>query len=515
MGECIDQRRLPGISRLFADYLYGFAKVRRFYGGAEPRLASMLTAARQYPEDRRQAMLAALERQNQDPSPATASLLRRFAEPGTVAIVTGQQVGVAGGPLLGVHKAMTAVLLAEALRAQGVSAVPVFWLASQDHDLAEVSQLWTLDAASALRHLELLLEAPANAPVGPLQLDGGIAPLLDELARCTGTALDDVRAAYASTATLADAFGALLARWFAPWGLLLFDPLRAPEAEAVWAPYYAQVAGRQPELAERLARRAQELQAAGYHVQVEAASDATLLFYTRDGARQALRAPLDAARRADIARHPGLVSPAALLRPVMQDVAFPTLAQVTGPAETAYLAQSAVIYEALGIPQPVVFPRASVTLLDPKAQRLLAKYQLELPELWAEPAATLLPKRTLPASIAGRVTGMRATFDQEFGALHAELNALDPTLIDAAEGAVQKIRHQLEQLEARVARSLARRGGEVAAHAQHLDATLYPDRHLQERLLAAASWTARYPELLAVLHDQIRVFEPGHQVIGL
>lgn len=524
----LDQRRLPGTSRLFGDYLYDFTRVAALFPAGPPRLERLaaLAPARSYPASTRRAMAAVLQRQNAARGAAAAANLHRFASPGTVAIVTGQQAGLFGGPLLGAAKAMTAVLLAERLRRQGVEAVPIFWVAGQDHDLAEINQAWVLDSAPEPVCVSTSL-GPAGGSVGPLRLGPEIEAALAEFERCLQASLPDLRAAYFPGATVAGAFATLLARWFEPWGLLTFDPMDAAELAPIWTPVYAAVLDRQPQLAAALGRRNDELELAGYHVQVEQTAAASMLFLQRAALRQGIRRnpaggwlvgdePIaDSDLRAWIQTHPEQVSPAALLRPVLQDVAFPTLAQVTGPAETAYLAQSAALYAALDVPQPVAWPRASLTLLDAKAQRLLEKYRLTLAALFAEPASQLLARQALPVGIERAAAGLRENFDRGYAALAAELQKLDPTLEAAGQGAVAKIQHQLEQLEAKVTRSFGRRSEELAAQARHLDASLYPNRHLQERLLAAAGWAARYPELFSRLHDDLDPAEPGHQVIAL
>ncbi|MGH9482846.1 MAG: bacillithiol biosynthesis cysteine-adding enzyme BshC [Terriglobales bacterium] len=530
----LDQRRIPGLSRLFGDFLYDYARASVFYPAGAPfdldHLARQAAAIR-YPEAQRQAVTAMLERQNAGWAPAggaipaaTRELLRRLAEPGAVAIVTGQQVGLFGGPLLGLYKAMSAVLLAERLRARGTNAVPIFWMATQDHDLAEVDQAWALDAASQPQRISSEIAAAANASVGPLRLDAGISGVLEAWERVLGAAAPELRACYRPGATLSGAFGALFARWFAPWGLILFDPLQAPEAAPVWQPLFAAALERQPELARKLAERAAALEASGYHVQVEQTPAAAMLFLHRDGARWGLRRqqdrlllgdePMDEAEAREwIAARPEAVSPAALLRPLAQDLLFPTLAQITGPAETAYLAQSAVLYAALGVRQPVAYPRVSATLVDAKARRVLEKYGLELDQIWREPAAELLARQALPPGVEARLTGMRAQFDGEYDRLARELETLDPTLVDAARGAVQKIRHQLEQLETRVGRSFARRSQELSAQAQHLEGSLHPGRQLQERVLAAASFATRVPDLAGRLHEALEVEVADHQIV--
>jgi bacillithiol biosynthesis cysteine-adding enzyme BshC len=516
----------PGLSRLYSDYLHDFERVRRFYPAGLP--AAYTGAFGEYPASRRRMMAAVLRRQNADwgLSATGEERLREFAQPDCAAVVTGQQVGLFGGPLLTVYKAMTAVLLAEHWRRQGWPAVPIFWMASQDHDVAEVDHAWALDESAQMVRLQVNDGWASGAAAGDLRLGRSATAALEELERTCGAPLETLRAAYREGASLADAFARVLARWFAPWGLLIYDPMRAPEAAAIWKPYYLAALEQQAGLADALGARAAELSAAGYHAQVEQTKAASMLFLHRDGRRQGLRhqgaAWLAGEERIEIGEarrfieeHPEAVSAAALLRPLLQDVAFPTAAQVTGPAETAYLAQSAVLYAALEVSGPRPYPRASVTLLEPKARRLLQKYSLALEDVWREPASELLARQALPVELEAALTHARGRFEEDFAHIQQGLAALDSTLLDAAQGAGEKIRHQWEQLQARAGRSLARRSTEVSQQAQYLDNCLYPMRQLQERILSSGYWMARYPDLPARLHEQVNLHTTAHKAVGL
>src|SRR5215468_7526344 len=167
--SCIRHTELPGTSRLFADFSYHFERVARFYGHNphDPEAFAAATREIDYPDNRRAALVEALKAQNGD-----SEALSKLAQPGTVAVVTGQQVGLFGGPAYTIYKALTAVRVARNLSAQGVPAVPVFWLASEDHDFPEVSLTWTFDAAH--RPVRLQVEAPAEAK-GRSRPVGGIA----------------------------------------------------------------------------------------------------------------------------------------------------------------------------------------------------------------------------------------------------------------------------------------------------------------------------------------------------
>lgn len=547
MSVCLDQRQIPGLTRLFADYLYDFPRVARFYGDdASPFAAGALAAASRvdYPADRRARVAAILAGQNRawGAGAATEANIEAFRKPETVAVVGGQQVGLLGGPLLTVYKAMTAVLAAGQLCAEGHPAVPVFWLATQDHDLAEINHTWVPRADGQPIRIELATpqappsHAAAQSSVGRIALGPEITAFLDAFARASAAppeAMASFAAAYHPAATFGSAFAQLLTRWFAPWGLILLDPLD-PRFAAEAAPLLAAVLDRHPALAVALRQRGGELEAAGYHRQVHDAG-AALLFLETAGQRQPLRPggngyqaggqPWSAAAlHAALSAQPERFSPGALLRPVVQDWLLPTAAQVTGPAETAYLAQSAALYQALDRPQPLRLPRFGATLLDARARRLLGKYQLTVPDIWrldpqgdvADALALRLAQQNLPGDLAAQLRAQREATSSGFAALSARLAAVDPTLVDFLRTAGEKVGHQFDQVEAKVSRSLARRQEDLSRQARHLTGVIFPHRHLQERVwnsaAAALRLGAAWPGLL---HDALRLGCPGHQLLDV
>ena len=144
-SSCVRQTNIPGTRELFGDYLYHFQRVSDFYPHAFSDWDELVNTARQlqFPDERRARIVAALRPGN----PGSTSL-DQLAQPGTVAVVTGQQVGLLSGPAYTVYKALTAVRITKQLQQEGVRAVPVFWLATEDHDLAEVDHAWVFDQSA-------------------------------------------------------------------------------------------------------------------------------------------------------------------------------------------------------------------------------------------------------------------------------------------------------------------------------------------------------------------------------
>ncbi|MGH9357045.1 MAG: bacillithiol biosynthesis cysteine-adding enzyme BshC, partial [Terriglobia bacterium] len=393
---CIPYTRVPEISALHVDYLYHFDRVVQFYGGSPSDFSSYQRVAAQIRAgfSSRDSLIEILTRQNINfgcPEETLANI-RLLKDPDTFAVVTGQQVGLFSGPAFALYKALTAVRLAQHLTAQGLRCVPVFWLATEDHDLEEVQRAAVFDADNRFERLEAPAERPApDSPVGTVKLGEGIAEVLGRLedALPPGDARDrllqDLRACYAPGAKWGDAFGRFMARLLGRFGVILADGLDA-DVHSATRGVYEWALGRAARLRQRLLHRSQELTAAGYHAQVHVGPDSTLLFATVNGARQAIYQKGDLLATDDLAAAPAEqmahavaerpldFTPSALLRPVVQDSLLPTIAYVPGPAELAYLAQSQVLYEEIGRPIPTMVPRAAFTLADRRIERLLGKY---------------------------------------------------------------------------------------------------------------------------------------------
>src|SRR5579872_2450236 len=321
---CLRHTEIPGTSNLFADLSYHFDRVAGFYRHNPHQRESYTAAAREvrYPDDRRAKVARVLETQN----PGNA-LVNRFAQPGTVAVISGQQVGLFSGPAYTIYKALTAARLAEDLNANGIAAVPIFWLATEDHDFAEVDHVWVFDAGH--HPIQLRTEAPSGwrgkqRPAGVFPVEHPpIAELRKALAGFTHgeevTAL--VAEAYKPGATMGAGFRALLTKLLGRIGMLVLDPLD-PKLRQVGAPFMAEALAAAPDLKKALLARNKELTAAGYHAQVNVEEGTSLFFLLESGERVTLRKK--DAEFAALKDRAADVSPNALLRPVWQDYLFPT-----------------------------------------------------------------------------------------------------------------------------------------------------------------------------------------------
>lgn len=520
---CLRYTSLPGTSKLYSDFLYHFDRVRPFYQRHYLDRAEWTQVAHEvnYPAEMRHSMVAALRKHNED-SPN----LHLLAQPGTVAVVTGQQVGLFSGPSYTIHKALTAARMAAELSAEGIPAVPVFWLATEDHDFEEVNHVWACGPGH--EPVKLTVNSGTNGRPRPV---GGIVPAeypvreLRELLRefpYGDDVASAVEAAYQPGRAMGEAFASLLKRLLPRAGLIVMDPMQ-PEIRALAAPFLREAVGLAPELSELVMARNKTLAEAGYHGQVHVEEKSSLFFLLENGERQALRREgghyVAAGRKyaaGDLRSRAAELSPNALLRPVMQDYLLPTVAYVGGPAELAYLAQSEVIYRKLLGRFPLVLPRSGFTLLGGRGAKLMERYSLHLTDFFESSAALRekISRRLAPPRLNESFVQARAGMTAAMAGLDAELMALDPSLRAAFQKSRAKIFYQLGKIESKAAREALRRDDRANADAAYLEGLLYPHQHLQERFYTILPFLAQHgPDLVDRLAHQICLDCPDHLIV--
>jgi bacillithiol synthase len=499
-------QQLPHTPRLYRDYVEHFEKLQPFYEH-EPDLKIALQLAHKldFPKHRRRDVAEILRDQNRQFGSGEATLrnLDLLAE-GAVAVVSGQQVGLFGGPAYSFYKALTAIQAAADLVHKGVPAVPVFWMATEDHDVDEVRHVaWFHEG-----DLEsFILPKPAEdaVPVGNIRL----GPEIDELVRRAQPLLgetfgDILHATYVPDATYGSAFAGMFARIFAEHGLILLDPLDA-RLHRVAEPILRDALAQRDELNELLLNRGKELDRAGYEPQVKVTARSALLFCLEQGKRQVVSVSNGGFASGNITMDreswlrrvrssPEHFSPNALLRPVIQDYLLPTVAYFGGPSEIAYFAQTHVLYKKLLGRMPVLLPRADFTLVDPKAERLLKKYHLEVEDIWCSPQT--LRKRmynsAVPTKLSREFDGRLHDISKNFQKLHKAVAKVDPSIQGAIARAEKRIQYQIEKLRHKTAASLDRYEKVIEQHEKFLQNLLYPQKGLQSRDLCFLPFLARW-----------------------
>lgn len=516
----ISFREIPHTTKLFSSFLEDFGRVARFY--AHPPTAKGIdAAAREIRLDSgvRRFVVDILREQNRRFSlgshidPATNRNLDRLAA-GAVAIVTGQQVGLFSGPAYTFYKALSAVRCAEETTQRGTDAVPIFWLATEDHDLAEVNHsCW--NTREGLARYELPgSERDAGRRVGEIRLGDAVQSLVASAAQTlAGSCAEDVaralRESYTPVENYGSAFGKLMSRLLAGRGIIFMDPLDA-RLHRLTAEVYRRALDEAEALRDALLGRSKELEGASFHAQVKVTRETTLLFYSVAGRREPVRSrdggfvvgdsEISGRQLAEaIEKSPEAFSASALLRPVVQDTLLPTAAYIGGPAEIAYMAQAQVVYQRLLGRMPAMLPRGSFTIVEPPIARFLGQYGLEIRDIFAGPqhVRAKMEQQSLPSALASRFEAGEAALRNLLREYEEPLARLDSTLVDALHSVEQKILHQFAQLKGKVGRAENFRSGVLDRHQRILLDALYPDGGLQERSLCALPLLATHgPKLL-------------------
>jgi bacillithiol synthase len=540
-AHCLPFSQIPHTTPLFSDFLAYSPKVQPFYPHS-PHIREWLKGEAgkiSYDSARRERVASILERQNQswDASAKTLANLDRLRK-GAAAIVTGQQVGLFGGPMFAIYKALTAVKFAEEVSAAGVEAVPIFWLATSDHDLAEVNHVAIPGADGSLQVLTTSSHDVPGAPVSAVRFGDEILPLVEQAAGLLGDteASQILRDSYRPGETMGTAFARFYTRVFADWGVILLDA-SDPELHRVAEPLYRAAIERAGELDAALLARGQALEAAGYHQQVKVTSSSVLLFAIQQGARTSIHrrengadsefvigsdAGAEKISQADllqrISSHPEEFSPKVLLRPVVQDYLLPTLAYTGGAAEAAYFAQAGTVYEILlGRVTPMV-PRFSATIVEPKMQRVIERHGIKVSDVFNGPEGLRreLAARSIPRDLQAAFDDANKSLDVHLAKIKEKLATVDRTLVDAAETAVSKMHHQLERLYTQAARAELQKEELVSRHAETLSHMLYPEKGLQERGIGGIYFLAKYGrEFLTQIYEAVQPDCHDHQILEL
>ena len=534
-AQCLPYAQIPHTSRLFLDFLSDFSKVQQFYSSSPYSSEWQKPPRRHYDPERRARVSGILERQNRawGASEKTIANIARLRE-GACGALTGQQVGLFGGPLFALYKALSAVKLADEATAAGVDCVPVFLLATNDHDLAEVNHTRFPGPGGTVQLVTAPSHGVDDAPVGTIHFGDEITGVVQEAAELLGdspvTAM--LRESYRAGESFGSAFARLFAQLFADWGVILLDPCD-PEMQAIAAPIYKAAVERAAEIDEALLERGKALERAGYHQQVKVTPSSTLLFTLHEGARIPIHRRLNghsmeflAGDRTlsrqelltQIAAAPHQFTPNVLLRPIIEDYLLPTLCYTGGTAEVAYFAQVAVVYESLLGQVTPILPRFSATVVEPKLQGLLERYGLALTDVFAgeEALREKIAARILPPELQSAFERAGAGLEASLGEIRKALVRLDKTLAEAADNAGAKMQHQLESLRGRAARAELRQSEIAGRHAQQLSGSLYPNKNLQERETAGVAYLARHgTDLLREIYTSLHTDCHDHQVITL
>jgi bacillithiol biosynthesis cysteine-adding enzyme BshC len=535
-------RRIPRQSALFLEYLEHSPAALRYYHWA-PTFENIEAAAEDVKslQFKRRTIASILHRQNLSfgCDARTLDEINELAKLDCVAVLTGQQVGLFANPLYTIYKALTAIRLSEELNKRGTRAVPIFWMDTEDHDLSEVTCRAVLGADSSLQTIDFrqffFNDSPAGS-VGPMQFQEEIREVVEEYLRhipggpWKAEAKFQLESTYRPGSTFGQSFAELLCTILRGSGLILFDPHDA-EAKRLAAPVFQTALGNADAFRSALQQRNQELADSEFHSQVSVLENSTVLFFTEKGERRALekRDQGFGLKNTDrtfsfdevlacALQTPERFSPNVLLRPLVQDCLFPTVAYVGGSAELAYFAQIAVLYGFYHRPMPVIWPRDSFTLIEPEVAAEFGRLGIDFQDCFQKSASLAeqaLRNAGFPRASAS-LDELQSRLDQVLMEIKPELQTADPTLADSLETARRKILHNIQRLKSRVVRFQGTHNSSISSAVDRVLNHCYPNQTLQERELGIQHFFARHgPPLLDALRAAIDFESFSHHVIHL
>jgi bacillithiol biosynthesis cysteine-adding enzyme BshC len=541
--ESLPFAEIPGQSKLFLDYQKDPVSLRRFYPTA---VASHTDIAGHIPDvlanyrTDRSVLCDALDEINRSAQAGEKVFenIQRLRDTDCVAVVSGQQAGLFTGPLYTIYKALSAVRAAECLTGRGFKAVPVFWIATEDHDFVEVDQAVVIDREGRLAETSSGAEHLEGEPVGRVALNDSIGKninaVFDSLTQTEFTpALRNlVEDSYSTGEGFGCAFAKMISALTSEYGLILVDPLH-PVLKRLVAPCYVSAIERSSATVSAVVERGRELRQSGYDEQVSVTDDHFPLFWhSDDGRRHTLRSTANGKLRAkgldreftlnelaaSAAEHPERFSPNVILRPVVQDYLLPTVCYFGGGAEIAYFAQNSEVYRCLNRPVTPILHRQSFTVVEHRHQRTLESYGIAFADLFGG-LESLMPKivdKYLDPQTAKTFAEVEEVINAQLNRLDRELSAIDRGLAENLATRRRKIIYHISALHKKFRAVEIKKNETIDRRLHSLFASLLPDDGLQERTLNVINFLNHHgPRFVDWMYRSIDLDDKSHRVVYL
>lgn len=543
-AESLSFAEIPGQSKLFVQYQSDPGSLRKYYPNvveSHTQIADRIPEVLANYKADRQFLCDALEETNKKfgATEKTLENIKLLRDDETVAVVTGQQAGLLSGPLYTIYKALSAVRMAECLRGRGFKAVPVFWVATEDHDFEEVSNAFILNKNGGT--MELRNEPKrcyTNLPVGYIKLDDSIDETIDEMFRglasteFTAELKNLITESWKSGDYFGDGFGVLLTKLLGKYGLIVLCPLNNA-LKKLAAPVYVEAIKRSAEIVEALQVRSRELEADGYTAQVLINDDYFPLFWqARDDTRNSLKKSKEGTFRtkdgtreftlhelAEIAAHePYRFSPSVVLRSVVQDYILPTVCYFGGGAEISYFAQSSEVYRILNRPVTPILHRQSFSFVETKHAKTLDRYGLELVDLFhgIEAILPVIVEKHLNSSTASLFADVEEKINAQLHRLDEDLSNIDTSLVENLAKRRRKILYHIATLRNKFRHVQLRKDETINRQFETMFSSLMPNGALQERSINVSYFLNRYGlNFIDWIYRASDLDDKGHRVIYL
>lgn len=536
--QYLPYKNLPDYSSLFLDYISENEKVLKFYSGNPFQEENWIRIVSQHCS------------MNQDRSSLTSILTRQNKRFGnyefvqrqidclndsfTKVIITGQQAGIFGGPLYTIYKAITAIQLAQSINEKGIPCVAIFWMETNDHDFREIQSIGLLNNDNTpVRITYNDPEIIESTPVGNIQISSRWGQFFHELRSVTreneftADIFSLINETYQPGRKFGEAFAFFMQRLFAPYGLILFDPMDAAVSPLTKSLIH-RILDSEPQITAEVSDVTRQLLQQGYHAQVKIPENSAHLFYNDNGRRLLLKRNSvwkygeTSASQGEIGEladnFPERFSPTVLTRSIFQDYLFPTIGYVAGPSEIAYWAQIKPLYALLDMSMPLVYPRASITLLEPKIAGLIEEYQLPMSQLLSgsEKFIREIMHRIVPESGETTFNNFREDITTFCEQLFKMTEQVDKTLNGAVTTMREKTLFQVNKLQEKYDKALEKKHTNVVEQLKRITTNLLPQGKLQERELNICSFFFRHGiELIPQLMQTIPLSTSQHLLISL
>lgn len=534
---------LPAHQNLFLDYLYEFENTERFYNinfrdtdKYGEIFESVTSRERYHLSELRDVILHQYgEKELSEKTEANINLLD---EEKTIAIVTGQQLGLFGGPLYTFYKIITAIKLCSYLKEEHAeyNFVPVFWLEGDDHDFDEVKTFRVIDKANQLKSISYddgLDEETNRGSVADIKFNNNIYDLFNELSESLRDTdfkkdlLDLLKNYYQPGKTFKQSFADLLFEFFDDSGLIIFDPTD-PKVKSLLKPVFKKEIEDFREHSEDVVKTSAELEEY-YHAQIKIKP--INIFLQEDEGRFLLE-PVDEEFRLKgkrkrygkedllnlLKKEPSRFSPNVLLRPICQDFLFPTGMYVAGPGEISYFAQVIPMYKEFNLQQPIIYPRSSITILESNHKEIIEKNNLKLIDFFSD--EDILNEKIInllsDIAIEPAFDESRKTMNELFEKLREQIKEIDPTLSDAVDKGRERSINNVDQLYGKAKKARERQHETALRQIEKVRTIVFPNGNLQERELSFIYFAHKYGiDIIKMIFDQVLINKFEHQIIEL
>jgi bacillithiol biosynthesis cysteine-adding enzyme BshC len=534
----VDFNKFNGTPRLFLDFINFREPAARFFGRDFRDIDCYRAVASQidktsYNRTKLASIISEATLSFGLSAPATENI-RKLAQPNTLCVFAGQQVGMLLGPMYTVLKALSAYKLAKKLESDlGRPVVPCFWMASDDHDFAEVKSVSILDRDGNCRNVSYEpARPPDGVPMAEIVLDDRVTVFLDEVesvllrTEFRATIVSWIRDAYRSSRTVSEAFGILMERLLSSFGIVPVDPNFAGMKE-LFSPVFRREIENHGVIFELFERRSREIIESGYHRQVHKTADSLNLFYSDGVRRNILVSGQDFSFDGSgetmsrdgllelLSREPCRFSPNVALRPIAQCFAIPTISQIVGPSEAAYFSQIGPLFDYHGVPLPVVRPRVFATMLEPHIAKIFRKLGIDFASLSNDKEFEVgrIIRVQFPDEIESQTVELRDKIEKMIAAIAANVKEKDLESYQALDYARRRILHELNHLSKKLFMAHKKKHEDVSQRVRKVAAFVLPCNKFQERVLSPAYLANKFgPDIFERIEKKLDINSTAHQL---